>query len=80
MLAIRTAAGLLYEFTINKRSSIWNPLSGSAIAFALMTLLAEYIVLMVFLYLGFHRIKHRNEDTQEELKAANETPAVQSPV
>lgn len=71
MLAIRTAAGLLYEFTINKHASIWNPLSGSAVAFALMTLLAEYIVLLIFIFLGFHRIKHRNEDTEDEVKTTN---------
>ncbi|KAH7347538.1 hypothetical protein B0T11DRAFT_291452 [Plectosphaerella cucumerina] len=75
MLAIRMAAGLLYEFTINKHASIWNPLSGSAVAFALMTLVTEYIVLGIFIYLGFHRIKHRNEDTEEELKASEERPA-----
>lgn len=35
--------------------NIWNPLVGSAVAFALMALLPEYITIAIIIYLGFHR-------------------------
>lgn len=36
-------------------TTTWNPLFGSAVAFALMALLPEYVVLVVYTYLGFYR-------------------------
>ena len=57
LLVLRTVDGLLYEFTSNSLFSMWNPVFGSAIAFALMALLPEYIVLVTYLYLGFRRIR-----------------------
>ncbi|KAH7140879.1 hypothetical protein EDB81DRAFT_799057 [Dactylonectria macrodidyma] len=65
MLALRAAYGLLYEFTIKDLSTIWNPLSGSAVAFALMCLLSEYLALLLFIYLGFHRMKHNVAEMQK---------------
>ncbi|RKL51277.1 hypothetical protein BFJ72_g730 [Fusarium proliferatum] len=51
-LVLRTVYGLLCAFTVNNVTTIWNSLVGSAVAFALMCLLAEYITLLIFLYLG----------------------------
>jgi hypothetical protein len=56
-LVLRTVYGLLYEFTSDSIFSTWDPLFGSAVAFALMALLPEYIVLVIYVYLGFHRIR-----------------------
>jgi hypothetical protein len=56
-LVLRTVYGLLYEFTSDSIFSTWNPLFGSAVAFALMALLPKYIVLIIYVYLGFHRIR-----------------------
>ncbi|KAF4951378.1 hypothetical protein FGADI_7576 [Fusarium gaditjirri] len=53
-LVLRTVYGLLCAFTIDNASTIWNSLVGSAVAFALMCLLTEYITLLIFLYLGIH--------------------------
>ncbi|RXG44904.1 hypothetical protein VDGE_03827 [Verticillium dahliae] len=68
-LAVRTAYGLLYAFTIHDPNTKWNPLVGSAAAFALMCLLIEYIVLMIFIYLGIHRIWHPSQPLQETEEA-----------
>ncbi|KAF4338222.1 hypothetical protein FBEOM_7887 [Fusarium beomiforme] len=51
-LAIRMVYGLLYTYTVDNVSTIWNPLIGSAVAFGLMCLLAEYVTLLIFVYLG----------------------------
>ncbi|KAI5459005.1 hypothetical protein BGZ63DRAFT_490882 [Mariannaea sp. PMI_226] len=51
-LAVRVAYGLLCEFTVENPTTIWNPLFGSVVAFALMCLFAEYITLLICLYLG----------------------------
>ncbi|KAF5576384.1 hypothetical protein FPCIR_12643 [Fusarium pseudocircinatum] len=51
-LVLRTVYGLLCAFTVDNVTTIWNTLVGSAVAFALMCLLAEYITLLIFLYLG----------------------------
>ncbi|EGY22389.1 hypothetical protein VD0002_g935 [Verticillium dahliae] len=69
-LAVRTAYGLLYAFTIHDPNTIWNPLVGSAAAFALTCLLVEYIVLMIFIYLGIHRIWHPSQPLQETEEAS----------
>ncbi|KAF5637778.1 hypothetical protein F52700_4480 [Fusarium sp. NRRL 52700] len=51
-LILRTVYGLLCAFTVDDVTTIWNSLVGSAVAFALMCLLAEYVTLSIFLYLG----------------------------
>lgn len=56
-LFLRAIYGLLYVFIDNSIYSTWNPLFGSAVAFALMALLPEYIVLCIYIYLGFYRIR-----------------------
>lgn len=44
-------------------TTIWNSLVGSAVAFALMCLLAEYITLLIFLYLGIRHWRSVREDS-----------------
>ncbi|KAF3014501.1 hypothetical protein E8E14_011265 [Neopestalotiopsis sp. 37M] len=57
LIMLRAIFGLLYAFTSNNVFSTWNPLFGSAVAFALMALLPEYIALMTYIYLGFYRLR-----------------------
>ncbi|KAH8887209.1 hypothetical protein GQ53DRAFT_827381 [Thozetella sp. PMI_491] len=57
-LALRTIYGLISAFNSDSILSTWNPLFGSAPAFALMALLPEYITLLIYLYLGIHRLRH----------------------
>ena len=59
-LFIRTAYGLLGAFLAtgdNIVTSAWSPLFGSAVAFSLMALLPEYVVLGMYVRLGFHRLR-----------------------
>ena len=56
-MAVRTVYGLLYAFTDSNLYSIWDPIFGSAVAFALMCLLVEYVALCIYLWLGFHRMR-----------------------
>ncbi|KAF5568822.1 hypothetical protein FPHYL_2629 [Fusarium phyllophilum] len=63
-LVLRTVYGLFCAFTIDDVTTIWNSLVGSAVAFALMCLLAEYITLLIFLYLG---IRHWRSVCAESL-------------
>lgn len=58
-LALRAAYGLLYMFTEAEAHPEWNPLYGSAIAFALLCLLPEYITALFYVYLGVHRIYNK---------------------
>lgn len=53
LLAVRTAYGLLEVAAQGNRESVWNPLTGSAVAFALMALLPEYIVLVGWVLMGY---------------------------
>ncbi|KLP05063.1 Uncharacterized protein LW94_14140 [Fusarium fujikuroi] len=62
-LVLRTVYGLLCAFTVNNMTTIWNSLVGSAVAFALMCLLAEYITLLIFLYLGIRHWRSVREDS-----------------
>lgn len=57
-LALRAVFGLLYEFTSGNIRATWNPLYGSAVAFALMCLLAEYLTALIYVYLGLYHIYH----------------------
>jgi hypothetical protein len=59
-LMVRTAYGLLYAFQEDTVFGFWNPLFGSAPVFGIMALLPEYIVLWIYIYLGFYRIKDRS--------------------
>ncbi|KAK0645430.1 hypothetical protein B0T16DRAFT_457464 [Cercophora newfieldiana] len=59
-MAVRTAYGVIGVFEAtgdNLTKSMWSSLFGNATAFALMALLPEYIVLVIFMYLGRYRIK-----------------------
>jgi hypothetical protein len=56
-LVLRTIYGLLFEFTIDDVFSTWNPVLGSSVAFVFMALLPEYVVLLIYLYLGFYRMR-----------------------
>lgn len=51
-LAVRTAYGLLEVAEQADARSPWNPLTGSAVAFALMALLPEYVVLAGWVLMG----------------------------
>lgn len=68
-LAIRSTYDLLYEFTIDNVASIWNPLVGSAVAFALMCLLSEFIILMIFIYLGFKQLRYHQCRRQQRARS-----------
>ncbi|KAF9767727.1 hypothetical protein IL306_015068 [Fusarium sp. DS 682] len=65
-LVLRTVYGLLCAFTVDDVSTIWNSLIGSAVAFALMCLLAEYVTLVIFLYLG---LRHWRRISSENLRS-----------
>ncbi|ATY64473.1 hypothetical protein A9K55_004649 [Cordyceps militaris] len=53
LLALRTAYGLLEVAEQASAGSLWNPLTGSAVAFALMALLPEYLVLLAWVLMGY---------------------------
>ncbi|KAH6895982.1 hypothetical protein B0T10DRAFT_558146 [Thelonectria olida] len=57
-LILRTLYGLLFEYTITDEDPIWNPLHGSVPIFILMCLIPEYMTLLLYMYLGFHRMNH----------------------
>ncbi|KAM0246893.1 hypothetical protein ACHAQJ_010051 [Trichoderma viride] len=52
-LMIRTVFGLLEVALENSATSPFNPIAGNAVAFALMALLPEYIVVLTYIYTGF---------------------------
>lgn len=52
-LLVRSIYGILqvtFEFT---SGTVWNPVYGSAVAFALMALVTEYIAMGIFFWVGF---------------------------
>lgn len=57
-LVLRTLYGLLFAYTITDEDTMWNPLDGSIAIFVLMGLIPEYITLVLYVFLGFHRTKH----------------------
>jgi hypothetical protein len=69
-LVLRAIYGILYTFQSDVIFGMWNPLFGSAIAFALMALLPEYVVVCTYVYLGFCRI--RQGDSRSVLTASPE--------
>ena len=64
LIAVRSAYGILQQFNY-QLTATWNPLFGSAVAFTVMALLPEYILLLVDLWLGFHRIKSCEEEARK---------------
>lgn len=62
LLALRTAYGLLEVAAQGDARSAWNPLTGSAVAFALMALLPEYVVLVGWVLMGFSIPPRREGD------------------
>ncbi|KAH8666962.1 hypothetical protein BX600DRAFT_462958 [Xylariales sp. PMI_506] len=56
-LVVRAIYGIIYAFTSDDMTSVWNPLYGNTVAFALMALLPEYIILCIFIHMGFYRIR-----------------------
>lgn len=64
-LIVRTVYGLLYEFTSSDAFAMWNPLFGSPTAFALMCLLAEYVTLLTYVFLGLHRMRQPEQEPPE---------------
>lgn len=63
-LAVRTVYGLLEVATAGDAHSVWNPLTGSAVAFALMGLLPEYVVLCGYVVTGYSIPARREVDQQ----------------
>ncbi|KAM4068126.1 hypothetical protein HRG_012485 [Hirsutella rhossiliensis] len=58
ILCIRAVFGIISVFEAAGKgflTSIWSPMFGNAALFSLMALLPEFIVLGVFVYLGYHR-------------------------
>jgi len=55
LLALRTAYGLLQVFYLDTLAQPWNPIYGSAVSLVLMALLPEYIILVMYIGLGFRR-------------------------
>lgn len=52
-LVVRNIYGILEVVLQYSPTSIWDPVYGSAVAFATMALLMEYIIICVYLYVGF---------------------------
>ncbi|KAL6863615.1 hypothetical protein J3F83DRAFT_767244 [Trichoderma novae-zelandiae] len=77
-LITRTVFGLLQVALQNSSSSPFNPVVGNAVAFALMALLPEYIVVLAYLYTGFSiapdRGVARGVVEDETVMAAREVP------
>jgi hypothetical protein len=62
-LCLRTIYGIISVFNatgFNIINSKWSPLFGSAIAFALMALLPEYVMLCIYLFLGLNQLHNDN--------------------
>ncbi|POR37946.1 Uncharacterized protein TPAR_01857, partial [Tolypocladium paradoxum] len=52
-IVVRTIYGILEVVFQNDGATKWNPVYGSAVAFALMALLMEYIALCLYLFTGY---------------------------
>ena len=63
---VRTAYGLLQVILQTDLQSKWNPVYGSAVAFALMALLMEYIAMGTFFAVGFAIPPHRGLPQHEQ--------------
>lgn len=63
-LILRTVYGILEVAEQDVLNTIWSPLFGSAVAFALMALLPEYIAICVWFYTGY-TIPPRRELSEE---------------
>ncbi|CAH0053687.1 unnamed protein product [Clonostachys solani] len=69
-LALRCAYGILQVTFEFNAATVWNPVYGSAVAFAFMGLVAEYIVVLIVLYTGFSMPPDRGT-TQQGAPALN---------
>lgn len=52
-LIVRNVYGILevvFEYVVN---TAWNPVTGSVVAFVLMALLMEYVVIGIYMYVGY---------------------------
>jgi len=54
LLATRTAYSLLQIFYLDTDYQPWNPIYGSAISFGVMALFPEFIVLVMYLIVGWY--------------------------
>ncbi|VUC36210.1 unnamed protein product [Clonostachys rosea] len=63
-LALRCAYGILQVTFEFNAATLWNPVYGSAVAFAFMGLVAEYIVVLIVLYTGFSMPPDRGTTSQ----------------
>ncbi|CAG9983615.1 unnamed protein product [Clonostachys byssicola] len=67
-LVVRCVYGILQVTFEFDRGTTWNPLYGSAVAFAMMALLVEYIAVIIYLSVGFSMPPDRGT-TQLESKS-----------
>ncbi|KAL7811644.1 hypothetical protein V8C26DRAFT_408569 [Trichoderma gracile] len=78
-LITRTVFGLLEVALQDSSSSPFNPVSGNAVAFALMALLPEYVVVLAHMYTGFSIAPDRGvaarEVVEEEMVTVTHEPA-----
>ncbi|KAI1337208.1 hypothetical protein F5Y15DRAFT_418260 [Xylariaceae sp. FL0016] len=51
-LTVRTVYALLYIYTQDDADSTWNPVNGSPVAFALLALLMEFVVMGLYMWTG----------------------------
>ena len=65
-LIVRTAYALLSVFATSLNSK-WDTIYGSAVAFAFMALLMEYIAVCIYLYIGLAIPSSRHHKGQEEI-------------
>lgn len=52
LLVVRTAYTLADLATASNTTSVWNPVYGSAVLFAVICLVTEYIVLCLYMWIG----------------------------
>jgi hypothetical protein len=73
-LIIRTVFGLLEVALENSATSPFNPIAGNAVAFGLMALLPEYIVVLTYIYTGFSISPDRGVSAAVETQTITQSP------
>lgn len=59
-LVVRIVYALVSAYATNIQTRVWNLVSGSAILFACMALLPEYLIVGIFIYVGFKISPYKN--------------------
>ena len=68
-IAVRTVYGILEVVTGATYSAKWNPVFGSAVIFAFMGLVMEYIVLVIYIFTGFSIPPKRDQPVRQAARA-----------